>query len=284
MEKKITIEQGFTHSGQFHSDDVFSTALLRILNPEIQITRGNTVPEDFEGIVYDIGGGKFDHHQKEKEYRENEMPYAAFGLLWREYGKLLVDEEDALDFDHRFIEDLDLSDNTGSSHSLALAISDFNPSWDDEETDVDARFWEAVDLAQKILTHKIERIKASARARSLVEDAMAKSDGKILILDRFMPWKRSVRETEFLYAIYPSNRGGYSIQAVPKDEKEDDQVVLKLPFPESWRAATPAELQKESGVAGARFCHASGFLAAAETLESAIALAKTSIKAANENK
>ena len=281
MEKKISIEQGFTHGGQFHADDVFSTALLRILNPDIKITRGNSVPQEFDGIVYDIGGGRFDHHQKEKEYRDNEIPYAAFGLLWREYGTLLMGEEDAQDFDHRFIEDLDLSDNTGSSHSLALAIADFNPSWDDKK-DGNVCFWEAVDVAQKILTHKIERVNASARARSLVEEAMKKSDGTILILDRFMPWKRSVRETGFLYAIYPSNRGGYSIQAVTKDEKEEDQIVLKLPFPESWRAATPEELQKESGVAGARFCHASGFLAAADTLEDAIALAKTSIKTANE--
>ena len=45
----------FTHSGKFHADDVFSAALLLYLNPEITITRGNKVPEDFKGIVFDIG-------------------------------------------------------------------------------------------------------------------------------------------------------------------------------------------------------------------------------------
>ena len=45
----------FTHSGKFHADDVFSAALLLYLNPEIMITRGNRVPEDFDGIVFDIG-------------------------------------------------------------------------------------------------------------------------------------------------------------------------------------------------------------------------------------
>ena len=31
---------GFTHAGKFHADDVFATALLQILRPDIKITRG----------------------------------------------------------------------------------------------------------------------------------------------------------------------------------------------------------------------------------------------------
>ena len=74
--------KGFTHGGKFHADDVFSTALLQILRPDIQITRGFTVPDDFDGIVYDVGGGMFDHHSEPRETRPNGVPYAAFGLLW----------------------------------------------------------------------------------------------------------------------------------------------------------------------------------------------------------
>ena len=59
---------GFTHAGKFHADDVFATALLQILRPDIKITRGFTVPDDFDGIVYDIGFGMFDHHQEPREY------------------------------------------------------------------------------------------------------------------------------------------------------------------------------------------------------------------------
>ena len=70
----------FTHSGKFHADDVFSSALLLYLNPELTILRGNRVPDDFEGIVFDIGRGKYDHHQKDSRIRENGVPYAAFGL------------------------------------------------------------------------------------------------------------------------------------------------------------------------------------------------------------
>ena len=74
--------KAFTHGGKFHADDVFSSALLLYFNPEIQITRGNQVPEDYEGIVYDIGRGEYDHHQKDSRVRENGIAYAAFGLLW----------------------------------------------------------------------------------------------------------------------------------------------------------------------------------------------------------
>lgn len=44
----------FTHGGKFHADDVFSAALLLHFNPQLTIQRGNRVPEDFAGIVFDI--------------------------------------------------------------------------------------------------------------------------------------------------------------------------------------------------------------------------------------
>ena len=49
--------KAFTHGGKFHADDVFSAALLRILRPDIRIQRGFEVPENFDGLVFDIGDG-----------------------------------------------------------------------------------------------------------------------------------------------------------------------------------------------------------------------------------
>ena len=56
---------GFTHAGKFHADDVFATALLQILRPDIKITRGFVVPDDFDGIVYDAKA-IFLHFQHQK--------------------------------------------------------------------------------------------------------------------------------------------------------------------------------------------------------------------------
>ena len=120
----------FTHGGKFHADDVFSAALLLYLNPEIVITRGNRVPENFAGIVFDIGRGRYDHHQKDSRVRENGVPYAAFGLLWEELGGAILGEELAAEFDEAFVQPLDNNDNTGEKNELATLIGNFNPAWD----------------------------------------------------------------------------------------------------------------------------------------------------------
>ena len=59
--------KGFTHGGKFHADDVFATALLMIVRPDIKVTRGFVVPDGFDGIVYDVGCGMFDHHQEPRD-------------------------------------------------------------------------------------------------------------------------------------------------------------------------------------------------------------------------
>ena len=147
----------FTHSGKFHADDVFSAALLLYLNPEIMITRGNRVPEDFDGIVFDIGRGQYDHHQKDSRIRENGIPYAAFGLLWEELGADILGEDLAQRFDEAFVQPLDNNDNTGEKNELATLIGNFNPTWDAEGSN-DEAFFQAVSVAGMILENKFERL------------------------------------------------------------------------------------------------------------------------------
>ena len=105
--------RAFTHGGKFHADDVFSSALLLYLNPQITITRGNRVPEGYDGIVFDIGRGRYDHHQRDSRVRENGVPYAAFGLLWEELGGEILGGTLAQRFDEEFVQPLDNNDNTG---------------------------------------------------------------------------------------------------------------------------------------------------------------------------
>ena len=159
---------GFTHGGKFHADDVFATALLQILRPDIKITRGFEVPENFEGIVYDIGFGMFDHHQEPRETRANGVPYAAFGLLWRVLGPGLVGERQARLIDENFIQPLDLNDNTGEQDSLADAIGSFNPRWDSKEP-ADECFARAVAFAKEF-ARKTGAVVAITGAIDLVAD------------------------------------------------------------------------------------------------------------------
>lgn len=270
LQKLIDIEKGFTHSGGFHADDVFSSALLRMLNPHIVILRGSIVPEKFDGIVYDIGGGKFDHHQKQKVYRENGIPYAAFGLLWKEFGNLLLPDVDVKSFDEEFVQQIDLSDNTGEHHELSQIISDFNPSWDDVIS-ADERFWEAVEFAQTILKNRFQKIRARKRARKEVQRFLEEQEGPVLIMDRFYPWKDVVCASDKLYVIFPSARGGYMIQAVPQSE---EKITLKKAFPMEWRGKTQNELKEITGIPTFTFCHMSGFICAADTIADAKKIAQ----------
>ena len=278
MKKYIDIEKGFTHSGKFHADDVFSAALLTILNPDIKIERGFQVPEDFDGIVFDIGFGEFDHHQQDREVRDNQIPYAAFGLLWKKYGSLLVGEEEAKRFDEKFIQSLDMNDNTGSENEIADVISVFNPPWD-WAVSSDKAFEEAKELAYKILVKEIEHIKSINRAEELVTKALKGLEDGILVLPRSAPWKKFVKEKEVNFVIYPSNRGGYCAQAVQKDDKPNE---LKIPFPENWRGVEKELIGSVSGVETLQFCHNSGFLISALTLEDIIKACKITAELANE--
>lgn len=268
-------KKAFTHGGVFHGDDVFATALLQILNPTLEIQRGFVVPENFDGIVYDIGFGEFDHHQENRRVRDNGIPYAAFGLLWEAYGSLLMDEEDAKKFDENFIQPLDNSDNTGEKNELALIISDFNATWKNRQENSMEEFFQAVSFAKNILNNRFEQIKAIREAKVIVEEQMRQCSGKVLYLEQVVPWKSTVSGSEFCYVIYQSQRGGYNIQAVPDSE---DKTKLVKPFPMQWCGKTDMELQQMTGIQGFRFCHISGFLCAADTLEDAQRVAELALK------
>ncbi len=280
QQEKVSTEnltEGFTHGGVFHADDVFATALLKILNPRIKISRGFAVPKDFAGIVYDIGGGKYDHHQKGSRVRQNGVPYAAFGLLWEQFGTELLSEEDTQDFDEKFIQPIDQSDNTGEENLISCLIADFLPTWQETPGHMDEIFWEAVRFAQAILERRIRQVQADRDAYEIVyQKANQCSDG-ILYLEQAVPWKEALQkhDKDILYVIYPSLRGGYNIQAVPDRE---DKNALRHPFPESWRGAGPQALQDMTGISDLIFCHMSGFLSAAETLDGAYSTAKLAVQ------
>lgn len=274
---KVNLKQGFTHGGVFHADDVFSTALLKILNPEIKIFRGFQVPEDFSGIVYDIGKGKYDHHQKDSRTRANGIPYAAFGLLWEQFGQEVLGRKDAEAFDACFIQLMDQADNTGEYNVLSLAISDFLPTWQEQSGQMDEAFWKAVEFAKEILERRFRQIQADADAYKIIYQKASQCEDGILYLEQAVPWKDALREhdKDIFYVIYPSIRGGYNIQAVPDRE---DKSALRRPFPLNWRGADPQELQSITGIQDLTFCHASGFLSAAETLEGAYNAARLAMQ------
>jgi uncharacterized UPF0160 family protein len=271
--------KGITHAGKFHADDVFSTAFLMILNPDIVIERTFDVPENIDEettIVFDIGRGKFDHHQAESKVRENNIPYAAFGLLWKEFGKLIFPEKKLVDkFDEKFVSEMDLSDNTGTYHQLSAIISSFNPLWNENKSEQE-QFFKAVDFAKKILVRQFAQRKAIGAAYLEVKAAYEKSDKQIVIMDRYAPWKNALLDTEALFVVFPSNRGGFNAICIPVSDVENQPRVK---FPEQWAGLEEEELYAVTGIKELLFCHKNLFMIHTKTVEAAVKAAKTAIKA-----
>ena len=264
--RKIT--KAYTHATIFHADDVFSAALLEILYPNIEIVRTLNVPElKADEIAFDIGGGEFDHHDSlqyrpKPDYTDEdyvEQPYAAFGLLWREFGHELVSTESAFNmFDKNIVVPVDLHDNgVDMSNSISFMVSAMNQMWDEDTTD-DERFFETVAIIKPLLKRYIENLNSTARAESVIREAMKGKyiiDG-IMVLDVFVPWRDNLATVDpykqVTLCIYPSKRGGWCIQT--RDSK-------CYPLPEEWTKELPE---------GMTFCHLARFLASCTTKEFAI--------------
>lgn len=258
------LKYGYTHAGKFHADDVFSTAFLLSINPNFEIKRVNHIVDCNDGIIYDIGGGKFDHHMIGKDVRENGKPYASFGKLWREFGEEMYGKYVYEKVDKRLIEELDYSDNTGAQNSLAYAISLFNPF---DYSDADKCFWEAVEFAKVILAKEIKKEQMREKELKIVEKVYEETnDKRVLVFDKHLFFQDLLPFKETIYVIYPSNRGCFCAQGVPVSPETTE---LKKPFPKAWTENLPSYV---------KFCHKNCFLISTDTLEEAIHACREALK------
>lgn len=286
-----------THNGKFHADDVMATAMLRLLLGDIKVTR--TRDEKILGeldLIYDIGLGEFDHHQLDKEIRENNIPYAACGLVWREFGTRIIqqftpqfEEHDIVaifDYvDKNLVQGIDATDNGMDIHSefKVMSISDmiqnFNPTWDSKDSQEEA-FEEAVSYATIVLNRIIRRQISVINARLIVTEAFTnRTMSEIMILKTGCPWIQHLLKidvnNEVLFVISPNdNNGEYKVQTV---KKTADTFEARKDILEAIRGKSPAEINSIVNINDAIFCHTAGFIAATKSLESALQIAKLSI-------
>ena len=65
-----------THCGTMHADEIFATAFLDLYLGDRLVYRTNNVDNiklNDDVLVYDIGRGKFDHHQNDALKREDQQ-------------------------------------------------------------------------------------------------------------------------------------------------------------------------------------------------------------------
>ena len=292
--KDINEADGITHNGTMHADEVFATAFLSLYFGNFKVARVSEVPKDIstKTIIYDIGKGRFDHHQTDARIRDNGIKYSSFGLLFEEYGlnylKNLKLKNTKAIYNYLvkdFIEAIDAIDNGIFPEIKAIykikTVSDvikiFNPSYGSNDKE-DEQFIKAVSLAESILTEELKNVIGKVEAGVKVKKILNKTKGPILILDEYLPYEETILTSlsgkKILFAIYPSNRGGYGIKTIPISTTDKTSRVY---FPKEWGGLTNDALEKVTGIKGSLFCHTNRFLMTASDLDTAKKLAELAI-------
>lgn len=217
-----TVKDAYTHGGVFHADEVCTTALLIILGYDGKVYRVfnnelTDLPEDT--FIFDIGGGEFDHHVKDKmKFHDDGCPKAAFslvseairidGMTLEEYYPGFVDTiAKPIDArDNGFI-----SDNIKASY-FAEIVNPFNPLWDCEYETSTRQFWATVSVVIVILKRMLENLVSKKMAAEKVHTAEV-CDG-VMVLNEFVPWQTHIND-DVIACAFPSLRGGWNIQLAP---------------------------------------------------------------------
>lgn len=298
---KITI---VTHSGQFHADDIFAVATLALMleeKHEIKVVRSRD-PEIINGADYvvDVGGiydeekKRFDHHQLEGGgVRENGIPYASFGLVWKKYGpELAGDSEASSKIEQKLVIPIDAYDSgitLGSSlfpdinyYTIDDLVAAFRVTWKENEKELDTRFEFLMNIAKQLFVREIKKLKDKKEAEKFILEAYAQNNNKTLLnLDKYYPYKTCMDSMpDILLVTYPDAVGeNWCLEAANVPNKK---FVSKILLPESWAGKRDQELETVTGVPGAVFCHKDRFFAVAKTQEGIIKLAELALEEAGK--
>ena len=206
-----------THSGNFHADDVFAAAtLLLLFNNKVRIIRTRD-PEIIEkgDFVFDVGGvydpelNRFDHHQTGGAGgRENGIPYASFGLVWKKFGiEICGSKETALYIDRELAEPIDAIDNGVEiskpffSDVYPFTVTDvldaFLPLPGDYSQSIDEIFLDVMNLAKRILIKEIEKEKKRQEIFPKVKEVYEVAPDKRLIVFDKKLWSLFPDELNF---------------------------------------------------------------------------------------
>ena len=294
------------HDGKFHADDVFACATLRLmLNSSCKIvrTRDQKIIDAADyavdvGCVYDAEKKRFDHHMSGGAgVRSNGIPYAAFGLVWKEYGAAISAEISSLRSDaaveiaarveSRLVCPIDADDNGISlaeskgditPYGLQNFFSTYRPTWKEDPAMHDQSFLELVTIAERIIRREVIISRDLLAAKNIVEKAYADAaDKRLIVLDTACPFQEVLAEyPEPLFVVHP--RFGDTKWNISTIRLNRSGFENRKSFPKAWAGLRDSELAKVSGLPDAVFCHNACFLCVAKTKEAATALAKLALE------
>ena len=296
--KNVTI---ITHSSGFHTDDIFgvATLLLVLKDQDVSITRSRN-KEIIEkgdyvldvGSVYDPEKNRFDHHQEGGAgVRENGIPYASFGLIWKKFGESLCGSKEVSSrIDQMIVQPIDSNDNgiefvetiLADLHPFDIGFIThiFQPTWKENDQNIDGIFIKLTSYAKVLLERIIKSTSDAFEAENLVMDVYNNSlDKRLIILDNVKyPWGSVLSKLpEPIYVIYKNiTDDTWSVKGVRSNLFSYES---RKNLPESWAGKSNGELDKITGVEGCVFCHRARFMAVNRTKEGILKMAEIALAA-----
>jgi uncharacterized UPF0160 family protein len=282
-----------THDGRFHADEIFALAVLNLVYPDLEIVRSRdeNVYKNADiivdvGHVYDPDNLIFDHHQRSFTLKRGSgIPYASFGLVWKQYGELLCGSSKTSEYiDSVIVQAIDADDNGidiyetkidgVGFHTLSDIIESFVPRHVNDDDKVQKGFDQALDFATSYMERQIKLAKelfevALPNIRNAIKVA---EDPRILIFNKFdKTWLNFIaHESEAAqFVIFPTHRKTWAIRSVPKRGQKFEYCKL---LPAEW-GGRQKDFADISDVQDALYCHNGCFLAEANSLEGADKLA-----------
>jgi uncharacterized UPF0160 family protein len=288
--KKIAV-----HNRNFHADDVFAVAILKMIYPDVEIIRTRDETELKEanaridvGMKYNPETNDFDHHQKGGAgKRENGIPYASAGLIWKHFGKELTRTQEVFDYiDRKVLQFIDANDSGTETYVAEkinpYTISDFihalNPQWPNQTEELfNKAFDESVEIIAKLLKKEIGAAEGLAKAKKVIREKIKNTKKEYLLLEEYTPWKETVTEESNLQYVvfYDKIERQWCVHAVPVSV---GSFKNRKNLPKEWAGLAGEELQKITGVKDAKFCHNNLFLAITKSKEGAIRLVELAIR------
>lgn len=273
-----------THDGVFHADEVFATALIKLVakssNNQIEVirTRNPKILQEHltleTSITIDVGNSEFDHHQELKYNTINgeRIPMSSFGLVHKKFLELGLISFDK-DLQSLVIE-IDKADNGIAPSTISTLIRTFTPNWNDKsDTAMDDAFYRAVDFAKVILENMFEKTKSNFFAEEIIKDeiqnlktANEKTNNtkrNYLILETFIPFQETiikynetVEDEDKIKFVINKNKNKYNLHTIKKAlgsfENHVDLISL--------------DMAKELGIS-VDFIHNNKFFAVADSVE-----------------
>lgn len=276
------------HAGEFHADDAACVALLQLAYgiENVSVSREFKI-ESTEGFdfVLDVGQidevsdnlVRLDHHpvsgrQEDKGVlttvksgagEEVPVPHCAFTKL----AKLVFADESAEvqeELMQTVLIPLAMQDNgievdgyTPRSFPFGF-VHAFNGAWDEEGSPAAQydRFMQAVDVVRQVLDRIIVRTRSKFAASAIVNEAIANSTDGVVVLPRFAPWQDYVLaanngQPTWKLVVFPSNRGGFMLQVVPK---EAGSFASWVSIPESVKSCEGFVFTAHGAFAGFNTC------------------------------